>query len=794
MDGSNIWTGSLRSIHYYLFLGSGFSTEAKNRLNKAPPSGTGLKVAIGKLSKVDSASYTLADLAEYCAETNKKGLFDLIQGSFRIIDLSRDQKDILAAPWKRIYTTNFDDAAEWGRQFHKLAHDSYSFEQDKPSKISDGAVIHLHGVVRNVTEENVLEQIVLGERAYVQQHVDRPLWYDQFLYDIKFSKACFFVGYSLSDKHIAALLIKNPRSQQKTIFIERDEIPDRVFVSRIAKYGQIEPIGLDGFAKLVRERQEPIPISDFHSLRSFKVMEGQPDRRTFSKPTVIETRDLLIHGRLSVARLMASLPEPIYALPREKDADRATQILANNRSLIIDGRLGNGKTIFQQILFAKLAPHGYRCLIVRDVEEVAPAEIDFLKEQKNVVLVFDTYAKAQSLIEGLSEALPNAKFIVEVRSSLLEIRLFEIDSKVPKPFGRITLNRLSDDDRSDFLELCKSASVIIPNSISTNERLELRDLLLAVFQTESIRNKIKADLTKTFKDPSARKIVTVVFLMQMVQADPDPDFLKLVTMVDPFNVLSLNIEGSQEVLSISDGEVALRSSVFAEYVMQEFVPASDLSDAIYDCALFCANRKSNRRYRTLLTLFMQYSRINPMYVKRKNGIDQLRSLYERLRWYPNIKDEPLFWLQFAILETNEGHYLDAKRYIDFSYAEAELRPGFLTYQIDTQYLRLLIDMAMEQESGLSENLFEDLVKYIRLVGYMLADDSHRHFAFSVLDRVPEMIIRMRPKMTNGEKMGIRISVQNVIVILDRSSPDFLAQTGGALLANRLKVQVQNLAT
>lgn len=780
--------------HSVLFLGSGFSLKATNRLKKSPPTGNGLKSELAKLAKVNADEYSLTDLAEYCNENHKRDLYDLVIGMFRITALDSDQLDILAAPWRRIYTTNFDDAAEFGRVAANLNYKSLSFEQPKPRKIADGTIVHLHGVVRNISEDNVLEQIVLGEQSYVQQHLGLSPWYDQFLYDLRFSTACYFVGYSLADQHIAALLTKNPRSREKTFFIEPDKIPDRVFASRIEKYGEIEPVGIDGFAERVRGRQEPSPLADFHSLRSFKVMEGQPDRRAAEKPTVNETRDFLVHGKLSLPRLMSSLPRPIYALPREGAAAKAATALANNRSLVVDARLGNGKTVFQHILYAKLAQDGYRSLIVRDVKEVPPSAIDFLKKQPNVILVFENYAVAQSLLEPLAQDLPNAKFIVEVRSSLLEVRLFEIESKVPRPFGRITLNKLDRNDRAEFLELCRSAGVVMPPSLLGNDSLELRDLLLEVFNSESIRDKIRSDLTKAFESPISRKIVTVVFLMQLVQADVDPDFLKLVTRVDPFDVLSLNIEGSEEVFSLAEGGVALRSSVFAEYAMQEFVPTEDLSDAIHDCAVFCANRKTDKRYRTLLTLFMQYSRIRPMYVKRYYGIDKLRSLYERLRWYDNVNDEPLFWLQFAILELDEGHYGDARKYLEFSYDKAESRPGFLTYQIDTQYLRLLIDMAMHNSGDVFETIFDDFVKYIAVVGGMLAEDSHRYFAFSVLERVPEAISRNQEMLNDGEKLALKASLQTVLDILHHSSADFLAQTGGAVLAKRLKTNVAKLST
>ena len=775
--------------HTVLFIGSGFSVEAANRLGKAPPTGAGLARSIAGLLKVNAADYPLMVLAEHCVETNRQGLTELIQNTFRITGLSRNQRDILAAPWLRIYTTNFDDAAEVGRQEAKLPYRSFSFEQDKPKRLPEGSIIHLHGVVRNVTDDNVLDQIVLGETAYVRQHIERSPWYDQFLHDLRFASACIFVGYSLADQHIAALLTKHPAWRAKTYFIEPDRIPDRIFAGRIAKYGEIEPIGLDGFAERVRNRKAATPISSFHALRSFKLMEAQPDRRAVAKPTVNEVRDFLVYGRLSPGRLISSLPAPIYAVPREAEAERARELLSVNRTVVLDSQLGNGKSIFEYILFGKIADQGYTCLLSRAADTVSQEEIDFLAGQPNVVIFFDTYASVQSLIEPLSQALPNAKFVVEVRTSIFEVRLFEIESKIPRPVGRVTLNRLSDRDRADFLALCGSAGVKVRPSIAHDDRLELRDLLIAVFESAVIRDKIRHDLDRAMADATTRKIIIVVFLLQLVQADVEPDFLRLVIGSDPFDVLRLNSEGTHEMLSLRDGGVALRSSIFAEFAMQEFVPTSDLSIAIHDCAVFCASRKSDPRYRTLLTMFMQYSRIKPLYHKRNDGVDQLRSLYERLRWYDNIKDEPLFWLQFAILELDEGHLRSGKQHLDFSYEAAAKRPGFLSYQIDTQYLRMLIQIVLQQSDMYNAACFDQLIDYVGKVGSMLAQDSHRYFALRVLEDLPRVTAALRPTLGDGPKIAWANALRNVVNVLQSSSPEFLAQTGGSILSRQLEADL-----
>ena len=152
-------------------------------------------------------------------------------------------------PRRRIYTTNYDDAVEFAYfQNHNQA-PSFNYDDETPRKLLSGAVIHLHGVIRSATEENVLDQLMLNENAYIRQHFEKSPWYDHFDHDLRFCSACFFIGYSLTDYHITALLMRNPTVRDKTYFVTPESY-DELFANRVAPYGTILPIASEGFADL----------------------------------------------------------------------------------------------------------------------------------------------------------------------------------------------------------------------------------------------------------------------------------------------------------------------------------------------------------------------------------------------------------------------------------------------------------------------------------------------------------------------------------------------------------------
>src|SRR5262249_30249485 len=150
--------------------------------------------------------------------------------------------------WHRIYTTNYDDIVENVRRDLGRNTSSYSRTDDLPWNFESDSIVHLHGSVTKISEENLMAELVLGEAAYVNEYLTRSPWYTQFQADIRYCSNLFIVGYSLSDFHISALLLGTPGLAEKTFFIQGPKIDER-FKRKTEAYGKTLNIGVDGFAK-----------------------------------------------------------------------------------------------------------------------------------------------------------------------------------------------------------------------------------------------------------------------------------------------------------------------------------------------------------------------------------------------------------------------------------------------------------------------------------------------------------------------------------------------------------------
>ena len=278
-----------------LFLGAGFSIGATNIDGTTLPLSHDLRNELSDMLGVSPNDYPLDTLVEEVQSRDDMDLYQILYRRFTVTKLQPHHTSILSLPWRRIYTTNFDDTVEFHHSSNNFAVPSYTTTETKPRRLQHGSIIHLHGAIRATTEDTVLEQLVLSEGAYIRQQFEKSPWYDEFIRDLRFCENCFFVGYNLRDLHISAILLQDPILRRKTYFVTKSD-PDEILLNRIRPFGEVLPIGAEGFSELCKTLPKPAPSIDPHSLKAFKYVDPLKDKKTLVPPTPIEILNLVTFG------------------------------------------------------------------------------------------------------------------------------------------------------------------------------------------------------------------------------------------------------------------------------------------------------------------------------------------------------------------------------------------------------------------------------------------------------------------------------------------------------------------
>ncbi len=765
-----------------LFLGSGFSLGSTNIDGKNPPNGTGLRQHfIKQLGLPTDTTYDLQVLSEEFAERSAQALRDELYKIFRVTKLDDAQTAVLGEPWRRIYTTNYDDAVEMHRLGTKSKPNAFDVSAPVPNKLPHGAVIHLHGSIRLITPENVLNSLVLGESSYVNQYVVRSPWYDQFQRDIAFASALYIVGYSLADYHIAGLLLANPTLATRTVFIQGPK-PDPIFIRRTAQYGRTLFIGTEGFATALAHAPRPTAARPVN-LRSFRSLAPTRDRWSSARPTAAEVYDLLVYGDFDAGRLARSQPSEDYAIARADTVRAAADAIEHKHALVVDGRLGNGKTIFLHLLAFELSARNWTCLLFKPGNPEIAQEIAALANVERLVLFIEQYSAAQDELRGLREALPNARLVVEVRTGTFEVRFHELVKLLPRPFDRVSLNALSKADIRAFGGLCESAGLRVPRAGQTSD---LRDVLLDLFNNQAIRDRVRATLAPLFEKRSTNRVLIMTMLIAIHQGSVSAAFVRSVAGEDPFAALKPMEDLANEIFDISADGFRARSAVFSSFVINAFSDADDIADAIVGLTLAAAKRRTERPYRVLMSSMMAYGSLRRTLRGKGDAETIIIGIYERLRYDERVGGEPLFWLQYAIAMV-ELHKLDvADEFIGTAYRKATELKGFQTYQIDTQAFRIALMRAIAEPKGSDVSNIEQILHGIERIEAMLADDSHRAYAIRVLDGVQAFVAARQSDLDNGERVALQFWLLKVAKSLAALPADFKAATDSELIRSQIE--------
>lgn len=783
----------LDSRETILFLGSGFSRMAKNIRGTNLPTGRELREQFANLLEVAPDDHDLPTLADAVNADQNINLYNTLYETFTVAELATSQEDLLALPWLRIYTTNYDDSIELF--YYNIRRDipSFSYHDQKPRKIPVGSVVHLHGMVRDITEDNVLDQLILNEAAYARQPFETSVWYDEFIRDLKVCSACYFVGYGLKDYHISAILLQKPGLREKTFFVV-EEGYDRISASSMSRYGQIVPIGMEKFSDLCKTLPASVLYSSPHALRMFRYIDPLQDKLPLSPPTAMEVLNLLRFGSFNYQRCMSTLPRAEYVVPRQALIDEALRKIEAARCLLIHARIGNGKTTFLYILAHGLLEAGHQCFWCKshhpDIQSYHShlrSDIQTLRKLDRPVIFVDSYDIAIELAGALSESLPNAKFVVTVRTGVQSVRSHEIVASLPEPLQMISLNGIQESDADDFRTLLENIGV----SLGERERLvrnknDLRDVMLALFDNEKIGEGIRQALEPLFDDVEYKRVFIVGHLLKWVNQEADDALMRVVTGHDPYVQVSRYPDVSADIFSFDEDGVSVRSSILSEYLIKKYLTTDDVVTWVYKIVIEAVKRKRERRNRTILKRLMRFSTLYQALDEDLERLEVLTGLFEKWRLNDLMNKEPLFWLQYAILMTEADHLEVAEAFIETAYSRAGDIEGFRTYQIDTYALRLFLIIETRSRDAREIRRFEGIIEKLEEVRAMIGEESYRWHAVQVVAEVEPFVASRAAAMSNSEQMALLYQLRLLIQRLQLLSMDARKETGADAVEKKIE--------
>lgn len=414
-----------------LFTGGGFSRGATNIKNAPFPSGAQLasyfahEVGLPDGIALDDAA------EEFSVRFGADRLIKELQEQFTAREVAPAHREVAKVPWKRIYTTNYDNVFETasaavGRRITPVTLSENVRGIPKDTTLS----VHLNGFVGSLTRDTIWSDVKLTDTSYLTGSVADSAWATLFRQDLDIARAIFFVGYSLWDLDLRRLLFEYGGLQSKSFFVI-GAAPEPATALRAARFGTVLKTDTAAFAAAVTAAaakhvrvKDGAPLS--HCVRHYEV---EPPRTPLADRYVF---DLLSFGQLRSDYVwQAAHGGPSYALARRATDRVLDAIKAGKKLVAIHSDLGNGKTVVLEMLKSRAQEAGYRVYTLIQRGDSLFAELEYaVSGTGRVLFVVDNYPDWLSALKFFDTHMRDGvSLVVAARSSAHDVlidRLTEV--------------------------------------------------------------------------------------------------------------------------------------------------------------------------------------------------------------------------------------------------------------------------------------------------------------------------------------------------------------------------------
>ena len=711
-----------------LFLGSGFSYGGQNGNGEPLKIGKDLSHEICRQIGIEETDDLTISSERYLSDPKcKKSLpefIDFLSKEVICTAVSDAQMIIASIPWKRIYTTNYDNAFEIassqnGRKRTSITIGNRRYLQNQNL---DEAIIHINGSVLNLNQKTFYEEFKITDSSYTRSGLLESSWKELFDADLNRAGVIVFIGYSLQYdqelvRHIAQMGI-----EEKCVFIDIADI-DKNQAFKIQMYGTLYKTGTEGLAEQISVVMgNYIPREKEVCLVGF-TRRNRDNYYTEVQYTPVDMVDFYLNGNLQIK----FINQIGYCIHREEKLKEVRDLLNDNKVIVVESKLGNGKSVFLECVANSLIDE-YDIYNVENLDNMSEdLNYIFRCSDKEILLLIDDYGNYLSLLRTLGQAkAENVKIVMTCRSSIngnIYYDLFEKYGFEENEIKLINIDVLSDSDLTELVKMLNfnrlwgTLDTLNPSQKKKILRTRYKSQISSLFYILLNSKEIKGQIEKVINEIKTKQGLFDFVLAQTINnicklRFTYQDILEFSGVSDTLIRNYLATKNSvRDVIVEGNQMFRLNSSIYSQYLVKETHMHQYMLDMLARIFQKCSQHDEVRgKY------FQQrrnmISRSNILLLVRdeskRNEIDEnaILSYFNKIKNLPTATNNPFFWLQYGITAINLNQFELASTNFENAYANADQIEDFDTFQIDTHRARLLLCSEMKENSTNKEEAMD----------------------------------------------------------------------------------------
>ena len=190
---------SIAERNAVLFIGAGFSLGATAASGEPVKSGSQLRELLNKDLNLP-AHYMLDAVSQFFKESyGETELWRVLRSSFSVTSVRDYHRGIATLPWKRVYTTNYDDCFEKACELAGIRYATIVRPEGLGrSKTGTLEIVHLNGSICGSNEEDLQNAVRLTESSYASQSMLQSPLFVRLREDVVYAESVVYVGYSMA--------------------------------------------------------------------------------------------------------------------------------------------------------------------------------------------------------------------------------------------------------------------------------------------------------------------------------------------------------------------------------------------------------------------------------------------------------------------------------------------------------------------------------------------------------------------------------------------------------------------
>ncbi|HWZ43497.1 MAG TPA: SIR2 family protein [Candidatus Saccharimonadales bacterium] len=755
-----------------LFLGAGFSWGATSLAGEPFLMGAGLGKALANEAGIPS-DLALEDISDiYMAKYGSAVLLQKLRNLYVAKDVTKSQRELAKLPWRRVYTTNYDDVFE--RACTEIGKKVASYGgKDPVGKASNNSLtcVHLNGFIWTATEDSLARELKLTTTSYSSGSAMNDESADRFRFDLHAAQAIFFVGYSLADLDLKRLLFEEELKEKSFFVLKKD--PNLADAHRASLFGLLVAKGVDAFAdevaaflKTYSVPHNAAPIS--HCIKPYTPsMASDPieDRHLF---------ELLLSGKLRGEYIAPAYLKQVTYCGIRTAVQRFSEVLVPGVGVIyFHSSLGNGKTVAMAFAHYAAFVKGFQVFTLANRGDTLTEELHVVLDKGGHAVIFvDNYTEWLDVLSAFRGRVgKELTLVMSARTAAHEALFDRVSDAVGwRDAFEFNLDEMDDDELewvSAFLDHFGFWNDMAGSGASAKLRF-LKDkcdgrwssVLLKVFEAPQMVERL-AKLFQAFNETSEYKdALTKLLLLSVLGYHPNSP--TLITLCGD-EILTRGFKENavvSELIDFAGNTFNMRSSVMATVILKKISDPNRTAQALIRLISQVDVLAYGSDYHfELFKNLVRFSGSNLFFPEESRGRSAMR-VYEEIKGLGHCSRNPLFWLQYAIAALVAKDFERSGFYFSTAYSHASNLDRYDSFQIDNHYARFLLERAIDTDF----NAADRMAPFREARGLLRPQfaDEWRHYPYRVATAYFGFLTRFSANLASPEKQEIKGAATEII--------------------------------